>query len=147
MGSDSSPEERGAWISLVVAAGGYAAYLIALFASASGGPLAEAAYVWPMVWAVGASVLVSIALHAALGLLARRDPHSGDERDVLIGRWSERIGHAFVVLGALAALVLVMVGAPGFWVANAIFLGFFLSAVFSSVAKISAYRGGFDPRW
>jgi hypothetical protein len=33
-----------------------------------------------------------------------------------------------------------------FWIANAIYLGFVLSAIIGSLAKIAAYREGL-PRW
>lgn len=48
------------------------------------------------------------------------------------------------MIGALAALVLALAEADHFWIANVIYLAFALSAVLGSVAKIFAYRRGFQ---
>jgi hypothetical protein len=56
------------------------------------------------------------------------------------------MGQAFVVIGALGALVLALFDVDGFWIANVIYLCFVLSAILSSIAKIVAYRSGM-PRW
>lgn len=147
MFDSAPPEERSAWIQLVLAVVGYPVYLVLLFADGVGRPLAERAFVWPMIWVVGVSIAVSMILHAVFRVYTDRDAEKPDERDLLITRWGERIGHAFVVLGAVVALVLVMLDAASFWIANAIFVGFFLSAALSSLARLFAYRKGFDPRW
>jgi hypothetical protein len=54
-------------------------------------------------------------------------------------------GRSFVVVGGVAALLLAMTAADHFWIANVIYLTFVLSAVLGSVAKIVAYRRGFQP--
>jgi len=46
------------------------------------------------------------------------------------------------VLGGLAALVLALVEAPHFWIANAVYLAFVLSAVLGSLARLGAYHRG-----
>jgi hypothetical protein len=43
----------------------------------------------------------------------------------------------------VAALVLAMAEADHFWIANAVYLAFVLSALLGSAAKIVAYRRGF----
>ena len=47
------------------------------------------------------------------------------------------------VIGAVAALVMAMAEVDHFWIANAVYLAFLLSALLSSTAKIAAYRKGF----
>ncbi len=54
------------------------------------------------------------------------------------------MGAAFVVIGALGALILAMVEAEWFWIGNAIFAGFFLSAFIGGIARLIAYRRGFQ---
>ncbi len=49
--------------------------------------------------------------------------------------------------GALGGLALAMLRAEPFWIANAIYLGFFLSAILGSIAKIVAYRRGLPSAW
>ena len=111
---------------------GYGAYLIAL---ASG-----AGYVRALLWTVGASIVANIVFDIFFGGGQRKD-----QRDREIGRFGEHVGQALVVLGSVTALALAMMRADYFWIANAIYLGFVLSAVLSSVAKIVAYRRGFHP--
>jgi hypothetical protein len=51
-----------------------------------------------------------------------------------------------VVLGAVAALALALFQAPWFWIANAVYLAFVLSAVVGASARLVAYRRGM-PSW
>ena len=49
-------------------------------------------------------------------------------RDKEIDRLGERVGSSFVVIGGLGALVLAMLDVDCFWIANAMYLAFVLSA-------------------
>ncbi|GAA4283712.1 hypothetical protein GCM10022261_12430 [Brevibacterium daeguense] len=152
-----APEERSAWIMLVLAVIGYPIYLALLFTGPSGtaergstaaGPeLTDLSFAGPMLWTIGGSVVVSVILHAASGVFTDGEAGGRDERDRQIGRWAELIGQSFVVTGALSGLVLAMLRADVFWIANAIYLCFFLSAILGSIAKIIAYRTGFSATW
>ncbi|WP_326586172.1 hypothetical protein [Streptomyces sp. NBC_01294] len=66
-----------------------------------------------------------------------------DQRDREIHHFGEYIGQSFVVIGGVAGLVLAMAEVDQFWIANAIYLAFVLSALLGSAAKIVAYRLGF----
>ena len=107
--------------------------------------LAEVPYVAPLLWTIGASIVGSIALHAVLGISSPRDAGKKDQRDKEIYRFGEYIGQSFVVIGGVAALLMAMAEWGHFWIANVIYLAFVLSAVLGSVAKIVAYRRGFQP--
>lgn len=48
-------------------------------------------------------------------------------------------------MGGVAALLMAMAEWDHFWIANVIYLAFVLSAMLGSVAKIVAYRRGFQP--
>jgi hypothetical protein len=102
-------------------------------------------YVETLLWTVGLSIAVQIVLSIAVSMASPRDRDLRDQRDREIGRFGEHIGQSLVVTGGVAALVLAMVDADSFWIANVLFLCFTLSAVLSSVAKIFAYRRGFHP--
>ena len=133
--------EKRAWTMLVTAAVAYLAYVVVVLRRADGQGLAGAAYAAPMLWSIGlaiaTNVVVEIAWSAAPG--ASRE---ADVRDREIGWFGDRVGQAFVVLGAVAAMLLAMAEARPFWTANAVYLGFALSAVVGSVAKVVAYRRG-----
>jgi fermentation-respiration switch protein FrsA (DUF1100 family) len=137
-------EEKRAWIMIGVTVVAYAVYLaLVLGGGPDGRPLDRTPYVAPLLWTVGGSIAASITLHIAVAALSPGDARLKDQRDREIGRFGEHIGQSFVVL--VAALVLAMAEAAPFWIANAVYLAFVLSALLGSTAKIVAYRRGFHP--
>ena len=48
------------------------------------------------------------------------------------------------MIGSLGAMVLALFEADWFWIANAIYLGFVLSAIVASATKLAAYREDFS---
>lgn len=138
-------EEKRAWIMGVVSAVGFAVYAAVVLGRARGGAVVDVAYVWPMVATIGGAIVVSIVLEIAVSATAGRDGTRKDQRDREIGRFGEYVGHSFVVIGGVAALLMAMLELDHFWIANAVYLAFALSAVLSSAAKIVAYRRGFQP--
>jgi hypothetical protein len=134
-------EEKRAWIMLVVSVIAYVIYLVVILSRVGDGGLGEVAYVGPLLWSVGGAIGVGIVAGIVAGIPkgAQRD-----ERDREIGRLGEYIGQSFVVIGSVGALVMSMLEVGYFWIANAVYLCFFLSAILGSVAKIVAYRRGFQ---
>ena len=127
----------------VVAVVGYAAYLFVVLGRGGDAPIHELPYVKALLWTLGASVVANIVLHIVVAAIQPEGVGKKDERDREIGRFGEYAGQSFVVIGGLAALIMAMAELDHFWIANVIFLGFVLSAVVGSVAKIFAYRTGF----
>lgn len=140
-------QEKRAWIMLVVSVAAYATYAVVIL-SRSGGehPLAKVPYAAALLWTVGASILASIALEIGLGIVNPRASRLKDERDRRIGQLGDYTGQSFVIIGAVAAMLMAMAGWDRFWIANVIYLGFTLSAILGSVAKIIVYRKSF-PQW
>ncbi|MEV6066992.1 hypothetical protein AB0L82_10620 [Nocardia sp. NPDC052001] len=137
-------EEKRTWILGGAAVVSYLIYLVVILTRSHSDGLARVGYIAPLLWAVGASILVSIV--ATIGVsIAARDGDRKDQRDREIDRMGSLVGNAFVVLGAAGALLLTMADAERFWIANAIYLGFTLSAVVGSIAKVIAYRRGYWP--
>ncbi|KRD43657.1 hypothetical protein [Cellulomonas sp.] len=139
-----SYEERNVWVFLVVAVLAYAAYVVVILSRARDTPLTEVAYAGPLLWSIGGAIVASIVGTIAVSLANRRDGHLSDQRDKEINRVGERTGQSFVVIGALGAMVLAMLEADWFWIANAIYLCFVLSAVLGSLTKLAAYRQDFS---
>jgi hypothetical protein len=141
-------EEKQAWSMAVVSTIGYAVYLVITLSRADGGPLTSVPYVAPLLWTLGAAIVVEIVLSIALNIAASVSSPRGsklkDQRDLEIARFGDHIGQSFVAIGGVAALVLAMAEANHFWIANVIYLAFFLSAILGSLAKIAAYRRGFQ---
>lgn len=136
-------EEKNAWILGIAAVVSYAVYLVLVLGRAGGRPLTEVPYVAALLWTVGTSIVATIVLSIVVAIVSKDG--AKDQRDVEIGRLGEHVGHSFVVIGAVAALLLAMAEAPHFWIANVIYLAFVLSAVLGSITRISAYRRGFQP--
>ena len=137
-------EEKSAWIMGVVAVAAYAVYLAVVLGLSGSMPLAEVPYMAPLLWTVGGSIAGSIVLHTVIRTFSAREAGTKDQRDKEIYRFGEYIGQSFLVVGGVAGLVMSMAEVDHFWIANAIYLAFFLSAILGSVAKIVAYRRCFQ---
>ncbi|MFD4422642.1 hypothetical protein ACFWN7_14235 [Agromyces sp. NPDC058484] len=147
VGAGMSYEEKGTWVYLVVAVTGSAVYLSLVLPQLLGGvPVDEIDYVPAMLWIIGAAIVASIVLRILVEIVVPSGNTRGDVRDREIDRLGERVGGAFVVIGALVALVLALFEGGYFWIANVIYLCFVLSAILSSVTKLIAYRRGV-PSW
>lgn len=138
-------EEKSAWVMGVLAVGTYTGYLIVILGRAGDTPLAEVSYVAPLLWALGVSIAASIVIHTVVATFSPKDARKKDQRDREINRFGEHIGQSFVVIGGVAALGMAMAELDYFWIANAVYLAFVLSAILGSTARIVAYRRGFQP--
>lgn len=138
-----SLEERLTWVQGVIAVGGYAVYLVLLFGRSSG-DLAATPYADLMLWTIGGAIVAGILGAIVVSILTRSQ--AKDARDREIYRRGEAVGSAFVVVGALSALVLSWFEADHFWIANAIYLCFVLSGILGFIAKSTMYRRGL-PTW
>jgi len=139
-------DEKRAWIRLIAAVLGYCAYVAVIVSRADGRPLPEVPYAGALLWTVGAAIVASIVAEAGLAILIPGASRIRDDRDREIGRLGEHVGQSFVVIGAVAAMLMAMVEWPWFWIANVIYLCFLLSQVLSSITKIVLYRRGL-PQW
>ncbi|OJF84479.1 hypothetical protein NS14008_19710 [Nocardia seriolae] len=139
-----SYEEKRTWILGIAAVVSYTIYLIVVLTRARHTAVVEVAYVAPLLWAVGGSIVASIAASIAVAI-GSRDRDRRDQRDREIDGRGTQVGNAFVALGAVAALVLAMVEGDRFWIANVLYLGFTLSAVVGAMAELAAYRRGMWP--
>lgn len=139
-----SLEEKNEWIMGVVAIGAYAIYLVIILGRARSMPIAEVPYVATMLSTIGGAIAASILLNIVAGVASPRDVGKKDQRDREIYRRGEYIGQSFVVIGGVAAMVMAMARVEHFWIANATYLAFVLSAILGSVTKVVAYRRGFQ---
>ncbi|GAA1763365.1 hypothetical protein [Agromyces humatus] len=142
-----SYEEKGTWLYLVVAIAGYSFYLSWVLPEVlAGTPVADVDYVAPMLWAIGGAIVVTIIGRILVEIVFPSESTKGDVRDREIDRLGTRVGSSFIVIGALGALVLSMLEADWFWIANVIYLCFVLAALLESITRLVAYRKGV-PTW
>jgi hypothetical protein len=139
-------QEKRAWIMLVVSAVAYLAYVVTIVNRADGRPLPDVPYSATLLWTVGAAIVASVLAEAVMAAVRPGAARDKDERDKEIGRLGEYTGQSFVVIGAVAAMLMAMDGWDLFWIANVIYLGFVLSAILGSVTKVVVYRRTF-PQW
>ncbi|WP_234040034.1 hypothetical protein [Micromonospora coerulea] len=137
-------EEKRAWIMALVSVAGYAAYVLVVLGRADGEALADVSYAGPLLATVVAAIITSIVLNILVSIVSPEGANQKDQRDREIHRLGEYIGQSFVIVGGVAALAMALAEWDQFWIANVIYLCFVLSAVVGSVAKIVAYRRGFQ---
>jgi hypothetical protein len=140
-----SYEEKAAWVQGIVAVLGYGVYVAIILSRLGGGPLVDVPYVDAMLWTIGAGIVAGIIGGIFVGI-ASRGRTQKDQRDRQIYRRGEYAGQSFVVIGALGALILAMLEADWFWIANLVYLCFVLSAILGWIFKSVAYRRGL-PEW
>lgn len=134
--------EKGTWVYLLASAGVWAGYVVVLLDRADGGPVADVAYVAPMLWAVGISILASTVGRVVVEVVRPSDSSLADERDRDIDRRGEYVAGIVLAVAVVGPLVLALVEADHFWVANTIYTAYVVSAVAGSAVKLVTYRRG-----
>lgn len=139
--------QKRAWAMMIASTLAYVVYVVLVLTDLRS-PVADTPYVAALLWTVGGSVLATVLAEIGFAISTRREGRAAlrtDERDREIDRFGDHVGQAFVVIGAIAALIMAMLQWPYFWIANAVYLAFVLSAVLGSAARLAAYRESFQP--
>ncbi|GAA3095989.1 hypothetical protein [Streptosporangium carneum] len=137
-----SYEEKGKWIYLLVILGTYGAYVAVILSRTRGVPLAEVAYVSPMLWSIGVSIVLSIVGRIVVEIAKPSESYKIDVRDRDINRFGEYVGGTVLGVAMVVPFGLVMLETDYFWIANAIYAAFVVSALTSTCLKLVAYRRG-----
>ncbi len=142
-----SYEERGQWVYIVVnvlTLGGYAAFVAWQSRSV---PLTEVDYLPAMLWAIGIAIALSIVGRIGMEIAAEvarpGDSHEADVRDREIGRLGEYFSGTLLAVFMIVPFALVLAELDHFWIANAMYAAFALSALVGTAVKLVAYRRGF----
>ena len=134
--------EKSNWLYVLVTAATFAVYVVIVLGRAEDGPLADVTYVSTMLWAIGIGVGLNILGSIAVAISKPSEADTTDERDKTIDRFGEYVGGIVLGVGMIGPLSLALADADTFWIANAIFAVFVLSALVSSIVKIVGYRRG-----
>ncbi|MEM7156590.1 MAG: hypothetical protein AAF799_27330 [Myxococcota bacterium] len=137
--------EKTAWIFSACLTISYLTYIIVVFVRAGDAPLAETAYVGPLVTSFVASVVLTVVGAVIASMANPREADRTDERDEVISRHGDAIALWVLSLGVLGPLVLAMIEVAHFWIANALYLNLVVASVVGTVAKLVAYRRGVAP--
>jgi uncharacterized integral membrane protein len=137
--------EKSSWVVLVVAIPILLIYMVLVVPQLISQPVAEIDWVPPMVFAIVGFIVANVLGNIVAAFTNPAEVEQHDLRDQQISQYGVRIGSWLIVAGACVALVLAMLEAPYFWIANALFLAGIASSITSATAKIAAYRGTFQP--
>src|SRR5918999_2575714 len=134
--------EKGNWLYVIVTAATFAVYAVIVLGRAGDVPLPDVTYVSTMLWAIGIGVGLNILGSIGIAISKPNEADTTDERDRSIDRLGEYVGGIVLGIGMIGPLALALADADSFWIANAIFAVFVLSAIVSSIVKIVGYRRG-----
>ena len=147
-------EEKMTWVSGVVTIIVPVVYFAIMLGRLQSTPASEIAYQVPLIVAMVASVVLivigAILMSIGTSVVAAaqgRDPGAeidrADERDKTISRRGDLVGYYVSSAGMVGVLVLTLLEADYFWIANALYLSFVVAMVVSSVVKLVSYHRGF----
>jgi hypothetical protein len=137
-----SYEEKGQWVYIVAIVVTYGAYLAIVLGQAAQVPLAEVDYRPTILWAIGIGIALSIVGRMAIEIARPSDTYDTDERDRDIGRFGEYVAGTILGIGMVVPFGLTLAEFDYFWIANAMYLAFVLSAFIGTAIKLVAYRRG-----
>ncbi len=152
-------EEKTTWVSGLVTVIVIAWYVSVVAVRLGQVPVEQVAYQWPLVLAIGAMVVLTIAgtvamaIATAIGnaigieLTGRGSIEDGidrkDERDAEIDARGDRISYYVSSALMVGVLALALLELPHFWIANATFAGLVMAGLVGIAVKLVAYRRGF----
>lgn len=96
----------------------------------------------PMLWTIGIAIASSVVGRVLVEIVKPSDSHQLDVRDKDIGRLGDYVGGSVIAVGMLLPFGLAMADTDHFWIANAMYSVYFLSALVSAPVKLIAYRRG-----
>lgn len=138
--------ERNTWSGLALTLIAVTVYVVLVLQRAGGGPLTEVDWLPLMLWTIGGGIAATIATSIVWGIIAGMGEPEGvgrvDQRDRDIERLGSRVGQSFLAIAGLGVIFLCALEAHWFWIANAMFFGFALSAFVGGVAQVVVYRRG-----
>jgi hypothetical protein len=146
-----SNEEKGQWVYLVAIVVTYGAYFAITLGQLGQAAPADIDYVPTMLWSIGIGIALAIVGRMVVEIVGRvsaeiaghDEGHDADVRDRDIGRFGEYVAGTVLGVGMVVPFVLTLAEFDYFWIANAMYLAFVVSAVVGVVVKLVAYRRGF----
>lgn len=143
--SGMSFDEKRAWIYAGIATGLPLVYFATVLNQLATTSVENIFYARQMLIVIGAAIILNIVLNVVAALFWSKDGDRRDERDTSIERYGEYYAGVVVGVAMVVPLGLTLAEADHFWIAQAMYLAFVLSALVSSIVKISSYRRGFRP--
>jgi hypothetical protein len=147
-------KEKLTWVNTATTVIVAAVYAWIIGGQIAAGPVTDIAYQRPMIIALGAIVVLTIAgaiataIGTAVGVKVSGkgsvdDIDRNDERDVHISRRGDLAGYYVTSVFVFGILAMTMLELPHFWIANAVFVALLAAGLTTSAVKLVAYRRGF----
>lgn len=147
-------EERVTWVGAVVSVLATGWYLWVLGGLYGESPVTEIGYQRPMLYAVGAMILLTIVASIVMAIVtAIRAEMTGegsagdidrkDERDARIEAHGDRVAFYVSSVFMVGVLTMAMLEVPHFWIGNGTFVAFVVAGLVGAAAKLTSYRRGF----
>jgi hypothetical protein len=134
--------EKSNWAILGVAIVVPSFYFAHILAALRDTPVADIAFVRPLITSFVIFVVSALSLHIIASLSNPREKDKRDVRDKEIDRFGEYVGGIVMGIGAMTALAQVLAGLEDLWVASTLYGTFVSQALVSAVIKIVLYRRG-----
>ncbi len=136
-------EEKNHWAYAFAAFATAAVYFTWLAIQAGSQPVGDIDYRTALLWTIGASMIIHAIGTSVVRSSAPRGTHAADPRDRDINRRGDAL--SFYIFSGLAAipLILGLLELDMFWIVNALFAAFALTAIISVLLKAVLYRKGF----
>lgn len=138
-----SYEEKGVWTSLVVSVAVFIWYAAVIIGQLQQTGAEDLDFGPTLLLAIGVSIGASIIVRILVEILTPSDSYKVDARDREISRRGSYVMGMVVSIGMIGPLLLAIVSADAFWIANAMFAIYFTASIVGSVVQLVAYRRGF----
>jgi hypothetical protein len=146
-----SSEEKGQWVYLVAIVVTYGAYLVITLGQLGQSAPADIEFAPTILWAIAIGIALAIVGRIVVEILSRisaeavghGEGQEADIRDRDIGRFGEYVAGTVLGVGMVVPFILTLAAFEYFWIANAMYLAFVVSAVVGATVKVVAYRRGF----
>jgi hypothetical protein len=109
IGDQMSFEEKNTWAFLFIAIAAYLCYLVIVLVTAGGRELVEVDYGPVMLSTIGGAIVAGILANIVIAIVSPKTAGKADQRDKEISRFGDHVGQAFVVIGAVVAMLLAIV--------------------------------------
>ena len=140
-------EEKHWWTYAAIALVVPAIYFAIVLPQVAGTPVDEIEFQLALLTAAGAAVVLAIianiVLHIASDIGSPKGATRKDQRDHDIHRLGEYVAGIVLAVAMVVPFILAMLEVDHFWIANAMYLAFVLSALAGSAVKLVIYRRGF----
>jgi predicted membrane protein len=138
-----SYEEKNLWIYAALALVLPLIYFVSLLGQLPNTAVTEIDYQWPMLKAIGAAIAGGIVGTIVIAITSPKDAGKADQRDKEINRLGEYVGGSILGVGMVGPFLMALAEFHHFWIANAMYLVFVLSALIGTTVKLIVYRRGF----